>query len=175
MDDSTQGAERPEDMPDERSDALAADWLADRRAARQREREAQQERRAEPVLHDETCRHEDDEVQPCGHTHTEHVEMGDEVMAGHSDGIGRLLAGVLGVDPSEVRLLGMGPMPQPEPETPKAPDMDLLLANLRNMEDVHAAILGASIRHKDACEAAGFSPAAAEGLAFQFYQQALGK
>lgn len=136
------------------------------------------------VEHDVTWRHEPDDdavspdaPMPCGHSHTEHLAMGDEVMASHSEGIGRLLASVLGVEPGDVRLLGFGPMPAPAEATPEpeAPDMDRLLVQLGHMENVHAAILGAATRHRAACEAAGFSPAAAEGLAFQFYQQALGK
>lgn len=98
--------------------------------------------------------------EPCGHTSDEHLALTDEVVAAHPESMGRLLSAVFGVA---------------SPPQPTAPDMDRLLTSLGQMQDVHAAVLGAAVTHRGRCEAAGFSPSAAEALAFQFYQQALGK
>jgi hypothetical protein len=116
--------------------------------------------------------HDDEAVeQPCGHTHAEHVAMSDDVAQGHPEAIARMLAGVLGVPAERIEVADLRGAKDDDEDDP----VDTMLRGLKQMEDVHAAILGAAQRHRQACEAAGFSPAAAEGLALQFYMQALGK
>lgn len=128
--------------------------------------------------HDETCRHEDDDavslgepeaipmagVEPAGHVHEcGHTDADHLRGEGMPPGLSGLLAAIFG-----------GQAPEPEPEPERDP-MDVLLESLRQMQDVHAAVLGAAQAHRERCEAAGFSPTAAEALAWQFYQQAIGK
>lgn len=145
--------ERPEDVPD----TTAARWLAGRRDGRagaRDERNAQAARAAEVAAEQV----DPDEVQPCGHTERQHDE---------GAGLGGGMEGLL-------RAIGVLPPAAPAPE-PEGPDLDKLLRSLSDMQNVHAAILGAAAAHRQACEAAGFSPTAAEGLAFTFYMQVLGK
>lgn len=182
---------RTEDVPDEVSDAevrLGKTWLAAGREQRRREmdeRNAARERRAEQATE---LGDDDEQVHECGHSDAEHAA--GEGMGG---GIGGLLQALFqGKVPEGLHVVDMGShefvqsktTEQLEREQREAQDakhaeqleqaVSTMMRGLEHMRATHRAALDSAAGHRAECEAAGFSPTAAEGMAFHFYMRAVG-